>query len=314
MPGTCTRAGQTLHCRIPPLWLNDTYELSLPLAVSASGGTGTFAATLATHETETAPANNNFSLAINGSELAVLALGVASNANAYALVRGESTTITWSVGNQGPSPSTLTTLDVQIPPGLNVTGHTTTRGTCAAGAGVFHCDLGTLNVAIAAIITIDLLAATPGSRDIVGHADGAGFDSGVLHDHFTHVIVRAVGDVSVALAESADPIQVGTSFDYTATVSNISGDASSVHVTVPVTGARVSLAATSSGTCTRRTRRSIATSPTSPLAPAPPSTSISTRRLPESPPRLRRRPTEASTPTPLTTRRRSAPRCASSAT
>ena len=183
VPGTCTRTGQTLHCRIPPLWLNDTYDLSLPLAVSASGGTGTFTATLATHETDTDPSNNNFSLAVNRVRACESGAGrgrVASNVPA--LVRGASTTIIWSVASQGPSPSTLTTLDLQIPPGLNVTGHTTTRGTCAAGAGVFHCDLGTLNVGRAAIITLDLLAVTPGSHDIMGHADGAGTDSGNLHD------------------------------------------------------------------------------------------------------------------------------------
>ena len=250
VPGTCTRTGQTLHCTIPPLWLNATYEFSLPLAVSASGGTGQVTATLATHEADTVPSNNNFSLAATGPELANLALGVAAGAISP-LDRGASTTITWSVANQGPSPSTLTTLDVQIPPGLIVTGHTETRGTCGMDASVFHCDLGTLNVGQAAIITLDLLAATPGSRDIVGNADGAGSDSGNLHDNFVNVTVRPVGDVSVTLAESADPIQVGTSFDYTATVRNLSGDASGVHVTVPVTGARVSLSASPDGTCTR---------------------------------------------------------------
>jgi hypothetical protein len=249
VPGTCARTAQTLHCTIPPLWLNDTYDVSLPLSVSASGGTGQFTAALTTHEADTDRSNNNFSLAVTGSELANLALGVAVNANV--LDRGASTRTTWSVLNQGPSPSTLTTLDVQIPPGLNVTGHTQTRGTCAMDTGVFNCDLGTLNAGQTAIVTLDVQAATPGSRDIVGSADGAGSDSGNLHDNHVTVTVRPVGDVSVVLAESADPIQVGTSFDYTATVRNLSGDGSGVHVTVPVTGARVSLAATLNGSCTR---------------------------------------------------------------
>ncbi len=249
VPANCTRTSQTLSCTIPPLWLNDTYTLSLPLAVSAAGGTGQITATLVTHETETDSSNNNFSLAVTGSELANLALGVAVGANV--LDRGASTTVTWSVANQGPSPSTLTTLAVQIPEGMDVTGHTQTRGTCTVISGAFNCDLGTLNAGQTVIVTLDVLAATPGSRYFVGHADGAGSDSGNLHDNQLNMTVRPVGDVSVALAESADPIQVGTSFDYTATVRNLSGDASAVHVTVPVTGARVSLAASLDGTCTR---------------------------------------------------------------
>ena len=107
-----------------------------------------------------------------------------------------------------------------------------------------------MNVGRSAIITLDLLAVTPGSHNIIGHADGAGSDRGNLHDHFMNVTVRPVGDVSVTLAESADPVDAGTSFIYTATVRNLSGDASAVHVTVPFTGARVSLAASPGGTCT----------------------------------------------------------------
>lgn len=49
-----------------------------------------------------------------------------------------------------------------------------------------------------------------------------------------NLTARPVGDVSVELAESADPIQVGTSFGYAATVRNLSGDASGVHLTVPI--------------------------------------------------------------------------------
>jgi hypothetical protein len=249
VPDVCTRAMQTLHCRIPPLWLNDSYELSLPVAVSAVGGTGLFTGVLQTHETETDGTNNSIALAITASEQAVLALGYAPSASN--IDRGESMTLTMSAGNQGPSTSTATTLALQIPAGLEVTGYTTTRGSCVASPGAFDCNLGTLAVSTAAIITLDLRGASPGTYDIVGHVDGAGTDSGVLHTHHQPLLVRAVGDVSIELAESADPIQVGTGFDYTATVRNLSGDAAGVHVTVPVTGARVSSASTPAGTCTK---------------------------------------------------------------
>jgi hypothetical protein len=45
-------------------------------------------------------------------------------------------------------------------------------------------------------------------------------------------------------------VRVGTSFTYTATLHNLSGDAAGVHLTVPVTGARVNAATPTSGSCT----------------------------------------------------------------
>jgi hypothetical protein len=84
----------------------------------------------------------------------------------------------------------------------------------------------------------------------VGHADGAGSDAGNLHDNHVIVTVRPVGDVSVVLAESADPIQVGTSFDYTATVSNLGPDAGTAHLAVTLSGGSVAVVTPTNGTCT----------------------------------------------------------------
>ena len=92
-----------------------------------------------------------------------------------------------------------------------------------------------------------------------------------------NVTVRPVGDVSVTLAESADPIQVGTSFDLHRHGAQSLRRRFGVHVTVPVTGARVSLAASPDGTCTYTGTQVDCEITTSPPAPAPPSTSSSMR-------------------------------------
>jgi hypothetical protein len=245
-PGDCGVAVQTVRCRIPPLWINDSHTFSMPLAVSAAGGTGPFSVVLNTHETDTDMFSNSFSRQITGSEQANLSLGYAVSRNN--IEPGESMTLTFGLANNGPSISTLTTLDLPIPAGIEVTGYTAaTQGTCAVTAGTFHCDLGTVPVGISRIVNVDLLAVTPGTRDLVAHADGAGADTGLAHTNHFVLRVLPVSDLSVSLAESADPVTIGEDFSYTVTVKNLSGDAADAVVPVSVTGTTIFRLVSSSG-------------------------------------------------------------------
>jgi hypothetical protein len=250
-PGTpvgCTRTGQVLDCGVPALQVGQTHSIPLALAVSATGGAGSLSATVATHETDTDDSNNSVSKAVSGAELANLALGFAVSRNT--LDPGESMTLTMAVTNDGPSISTLTTLDLPIPAGIEVTGYTATQGTCAVTAGTFHCDVGTVPVGISRVVTVDLLAVTPGTRDISAHADGAGTDNGLLHTNHFVLRVLPIGDLSVTLDESADPVTIGEDFSYTVTVKNVSGDAAGAVVPVSVTGTTIFRLVSSSGmTC-----------------------------------------------------------------
>jgi Domain of unknown function DUF11 len=248
VPGTCTRHLQTLSCQVPALKLHETYTLTLPLAVAAAGGTGQFGAGLTTHEADTDPSNNGFTLAITGSEQADLSLTLTPSA--AAIDRDGPLTVTAVVGNAGPSPSSATTLSLQIPAGLTINSQTSTRGSCTKTATAVDCTLGALNVGTSATVTLTATGSTPGLQTVSGHADGAGTDSGADQDATTSISVRPVGDASVELAESADPVRVGTSFTYTATVHNLSGDGSAVHLVIPVTGAKVKAATPTAGNCT----------------------------------------------------------------
>ena len=209
-PG-CTRTGQTLRCAFGAIKVGESRGVQVAFAVDASAhGSGQIDATLTGHEADSQTANNIAAQSVSASEQANLALGLA--VSRVTLDPGESMTLTMSVANQGPSPSTQTTLDLPIPAGIEVTGHTTTHGSCAVTSGTFHCELGTVPVGLSWIVTVDLLATTPGTRDIVAHADGAGADGDVLHTNHFVLRVLPIGDLSVALAESADPVNVGEDF------------------------------------------------------------------------------------------------------
>ena len=203
-------------------------------AVSASGGTGSITGNLTTHETDQVPANNALTLPVAGTQHADLALTL-TPASAT-IDRGASVTVTASMVNRGPNPSTGTELTLEIPAGLTLQNLTTSVGSCSqSGTGV-ECALGTMAVNATATVTLQMTAVAKGGQFVVGRLDGAGVDTDTDHFATAEIGVRAVGDVAVTLAESADPVTVGTSFSYTATMSNLSGDSANLQFQMGVGG------------------------------------------------------------------------------
>ncbi len=233
-PNGCTRSGQTLSCDVPALQVGQAHSIPLSLAISASGGTGSITASLVTHEADQVPANNSLTRSITGIEYADL--GLTMTPSAATLDRGDGVTVTASIVNRGPNPSTSTVLSLEVPAGLSVQTITPSLGTCAQVGANFECAFGTMAVNATATVTMQMTAVAKGGYFVVGRLDGAGVDTGTDHFAVTEVGVRAVGDVAVTLAESADPVTVGTTFSYTATLSNLSGDGANVQFQMGVGG------------------------------------------------------------------------------
>ena len=247
VPSSCTRAGQTLTCRLPPLNIGTAVDVPVTFAISAAGGTGALTANLSTHETDLVPGNNAENVSITAVERADLVLSLTPNSTT--IDRGDSVTLTARVANHGPSPSTGTTLALEIPAGLTIQTVTPSVGTCSQGAAAIDCAFGTLAVNDEVTVNVQLLGATAGSYGITGQVDGQGLDNGDDQSGFASIVVRAMGDVSVSLAESADPVALEETFSYTATLRHVSGDSGSVQLDVPITGARVLSAISTSAIC-----------------------------------------------------------------
>ena len=246
-PDFCTRTGHVLDCLIPPLNLGGELDVPVTFAISAAGGSGALTATLAAHETDLVPGNNGHTLAISAVERADLVLSLTPNDTV--IERGASVTLSARVANRGPSPSTGTTLAMEIPAGLAIESITPSAGTCTSAGTAVSCALGTLPVNDEVTVGVQLLGSTANSYGITAEVDGLGLDNGVDENAFASVVVSAVADVSVSLAESADPVNLNELFSYTATLRHLSGDGAPAQLDIPVTGARVLGARSASATC-----------------------------------------------------------------
>ena len=233
-PAGCSRSAQTLSCDVPALQVGQTHSIPVTLAVSSTGGTGSITGSLVTHETDQAPVNNALTLAVIGTQHADLALTLTPAS--VTIDRGASTTVTASMVNRGPNPSTSTVLTLEIPAGMTLQNFTPSAGICSQSGAVVECALGTMGVNATATVALQMTAVTKGGHIVVGRFDGAGVDTGTDQFAMAEIGVRAVGDVAVTLAESADPVTVGTSFSYTATLSNLSGDSANVQFQMGVGG------------------------------------------------------------------------------
>jgi hypothetical protein len=235
VPNNCSRTGQTLNCDIPALNLDGLVQIIVPFAISSSGGTGTLTASITGHETELITANNTYTQNIAATERADLAL---SFTPASAMVdHNGSTTVAATVTNHGPSPSTGTTLALQIPAGLSWTPPTPSVGSCTPSGQTITCSFGTLAANASVTVGLPIQGESVGTRSISGQADGLGVDTDTDQTATVAVVVRPVGDASVSLAESDDPVAVSEQLTYTVTLRNESGDTSPISAVVALTGA-----------------------------------------------------------------------------
>jgi hypothetical protein len=234
VPGNCTRLVQTLNCDIPALNVDDLVQITVPFAVTATGS-GTLTASLVGHESELITANNSFAQGITATERSDLALSFTPSA--VTIDHDGSTMVVAKVTNHGPSPSTGTTLTLQIPAGLSWTAAVPSTGTCTRAGQAINCAFGTLAPDAIGTVSLSLVGSAVGTQVISGAADGLGADTGTDQNASVAVVVRPVGDVAVSLAESDDPVIVGGPLVYTVTLRNVAGDAGSAAVVMQVSGA-----------------------------------------------------------------------------
>ena len=97
----------------------------------------------------------------------------------------------------------------------------------------------------------DLDAASVGIAAANATATYAGTDTTATNNTASiGTTLRLEGDLTVGIAESADPATTGVAFTYIVTVKNNGPNDGGVHLSVPVTGATIASASMSGATCT----------------------------------------------------------------
>ena len=263
VPTNCTFASQILRCTGGVLRVGGSRVWSVPLFVGTGSTQGGLSASVLGHEGDAALGNNSLSFDFDTAELADLDVSITSGAQT--VDRGDATSVTVSAKNSGPSPSTNTQLSVQLPANLTVENLVAGSASCVSSASTIDCSLGTLAVDATVNLSFSARAGNPGSGAIDASIQGSGTDPDSDHVASRAITVRAVSDVSVSLSESTDPVTLGDSFQYVATVRNNGTDDGDVQLTVPITGAVVTGVDALGGTCT--TASNVVTCALSPTMP-----------------------------------------------
>jgi hypothetical protein len=249
VPANCTRTGALLRCQLGALRVDQSVSVPLTLAVAATPAStqAQIGSNLTGHESDAAMANNSISANVYSAEIADV--DVAFSGGATTFDRTQTTSVTATVSNAGPSPSTATILTLQIPSNLEIS-NITAQGTCQSNAAIITCNLGTLPSNATTDVTFTVTGSAAGTSIIAAGVQRAGIDPDNSHGASRDFVVRAVADLGVAVADSADPVTAGGAFQYTATINNAGPDGGALSSTVTVTGATVTSATVNGGTCT----------------------------------------------------------------
>jgi uncharacterized repeat protein (TIGR01451 family) len=137
---------------------------------------------------------------------------------------GGTLTYTLTVTNNGSTPATVVTLTDPLPGSVAFNSANTTQGNCSQSSGTVTCNLGTLNPAASATVSITVIpgpAAAPSVTNTASVAAAEGDSNPADNSASATTTVGAVTvDLALTKADSPDPVTVATTLTYTLTVTN----------------------------------------------------------------------------------------------
>lgn len=246
----CANAGQNFTCQVGVLQPGESLVLPLSFAVAGLVNGSQVSVSLDPHEADPDTSNNAINENVTAAELIDLDMTIAA---VPAVIDLDGTTVvTAQFVNSGPSPATNARIDF-ILPALALESATPSAGTCSYG-GAFSCNFGTLPSGGSASVVLRFHGNAIGTFPISAMVYASGPDSdNAFNAAQLDIVVRAVGDVAISLAESADPVNVDAPLQYIATVRNNGSGVGHTQLDMSITGAVVTGVSTSDGFCTTTT-------------------------------------------------------------
>jgi uncharacterized repeat protein (TIGR01451 family) len=160
-------------------------------------------------------------------------LTIAKSDSPDAVDAGATLTYTLSVNNLGPSTATNVSVTDTLPMGVTFVSATGTGWTCNEASGTVTCTRPSLAMGLAPDITITVTAPSEGGT-ITNNVSvtAAEFDpNNANNSDSENTDVTPVADLSVAKADSPDPVNVSSALTYTLNVSN-AGPSTAANVSV----------------------------------------------------------------------------------
>lgn len=225
-PTGCSLSGTGLICNAGVLRVGESQVFSVPLSAGTGSTQGGLSVTVNGHEDDPVTANNNLTYDFEVRQIADVHVDM--TAAAGTIERGKTTSVRINAGNSGPSPAGNTRLSVLIPGNLQVENFTASASGCTWNVVMIDCSFGTLASGASLHLDFDVRGVAPGVDALVADIHGGDVDPDPANSASREITVQPIGDVSISVAESDDPVTVGDTFSYTATLGGVSGDRANV--------------------------------------------------------------------------------------
>jgi uncharacterized repeat protein (TIGR01451 family) len=147
--GTCSVINGSVNCTVPYIQKDELIAAHISYT-SAVAGALDVRASVTMHERDLAAANNEAIATATVAEL--VDVGASISAAPGTVTVGDAVTYTINVTNAGPNISSTNRVTIQLPAGVAVSG--VTPSTCTTTNLVIECNLGAMNAAATATITV----------------------------------------------------------------------------------------------------------------------------------------------------------------
>jgi len=240
--GSCSTSSNTVTCSSTGLAAGASGTVSIDLGTTVAG-VATATATVTHSGSDANLANNSATIGTTVRLVGDISVEIVDSVDPASA--GAPFTYTVTVRNGGPNAGAVN-LNLNIP----VSGASlSVPGSCTIfGVPTVSCSITSLASGASASATFDVQTPIPGTISATVNATFAGVDPDTSNNSATaQTEVRAVNDVGVTIAESADPITAGSVLSYVVSVTNAGPSEASVHLAIPVTGGTVTGATPSQG-------------------------------------------------------------------
>ena len=222
--GSCAELAGVVTCDLGTMTPGSSVDVVIAVSVPADAAAGTITnnASVSTSTTDPVAGNN---VTAEDTMIATEAdISVSKSDSADPVNAGTGFSYTVIVSNAGSSDATLVQLVDALPSEVTFVSATPAQGSCSELAGVVTCDLGTIapgasvDMVIVVSVPADAAAGTITNNASVSTSttDPVAGNNSTSED----TTITTSADVSVSKVDSADPVNAGTGFSYTVTVSN----------------------------------------------------------------------------------------------
>ena len=223
--GSCAEAAGVVTCPVGTIVDGGSVDIVIVVSIPST----TLEATVLTNDASVGstvpdPVVGNDTTSEDTTVAAEADLSISKVDSTDPVTAGSGLSYTVTIANLGPSTAQSVGMTDVLPSGIAFVSATPDQGSCSFVAGTVFCSLGAIDVGVSVDVVINVAVPSDTAAGTITNnastssptTDPVAGNNTAAED--TTIVTSA--DVSVAKVDSADPVNAGSGFSYTVTVSN----------------------------------------------------------------------------------------------